>query len=55
MGKDNFQHDLAYSNENLWTKTYSEKGWKERVIQIAFNQHVDGYQTPVALMICKSF
>ena len=50
-----FQHDLAYGNKDLATRTSADKVLRDKAFQIAQDESKDGYQRSLASMVYKFF
>ena len=50
-----FQHDLAYGNKDLATRTNADKVLRDKAFQIAQDTNIDGYQRSLASMVYKFF
>ena len=50
-----FQHDLAYGNKDLASRTSADKVLRDKAFQIAQDVSKDGYQRSLASMVYKFF
>ena len=56
LDKACFQHDVAYGGfKNLARRTASDKGLRDKAINIAKNPKYDGYQRSLASMVYRFF
>ena len=55
LDKACFQHDIAYGNKDLPTRTAADKVLRDKAFAIAQDQSKDGYQRSLATMVYKFF
>ena len=55
LDKACFQHDIAYGNKDLPTRTSADKVLRDKAFAIAQDQTKDGYQRSLATMVYKFF
>ena len=55
LDKACFQHDLAYGNKDIPTRTAADKVLRDKAFDIAQDQSKDGYQRSLAAMVYKFF
>ena len=55
LDKACFQHDIAYGNKDLPTRTAADKVLRDKAFTIAQDQSKDGYQRSLATMVYKFF